>query len=58
MSEPRTAKVEVWYDRATRSWVVQRLDADGNQIGTADYVHSKREAQALAKEYERAINAK
>ena len=27
-----------WYDRASRSWVVQTLDAAGNQIGDADYV--------------------
>jgi hypothetical protein len=26
-----------WYDRWTRSHVVQTLDADGNQVGDADY---------------------
>jgi len=29
--------VETWYDRHTRSWVTQTLDADRNQIGEADY---------------------
>lgn len=36
--------VSKWYDRSTRCWVVQVKDAEGNQIGDADYVHSKQEA--------------
>lgn len=30
--------VDTWYDRHTRSWVVQLKDRDGNQIGDAEYV--------------------
>ena len=30
-------KVVWWYDRSTKSWIVQTLDQDGNQIGDADY---------------------
>ena len=41
-------KIDVWYDRYTRSWVVQLKDVSGNQIGTADYVYTKREAELIA----------
>jgi hypothetical protein len=34
----------VWYDRHTRSWVVQLLDDRDNQIGDADFVATKGEA--------------
>lgn len=43
--------VDVWYDHATRNWVVQRKDKDGNQIGDADYVYSRSEAQTLKDQY-------
>jgi hypothetical protein len=29
--------VDTWYDSGSRSWVTQRLDAKGNQIGDANY---------------------
>lgn len=45
--------VEHWYDKNTRSWVVQRKDKAGNQVGTADYVHSAREAKQLRQTYEK-----
>jgi len=48
--------VEKWFDRwGTRSWVVQRKDAEGNQVGDADYVHTREEAQKLVKQYRKAI---
>lgn len=36
--------VEKWYDPYTKSWVIQKKDLQGNQIGNATYVHSKEEA--------------
>lgn len=39
-------RADRWYDRRTRSWVVQAKDAAGNQVGEAVYVYSKREALA------------
>lgn len=36
--------VDRWYDRNNRSWVVQKKDVNGNQVGEAAYVGSKREA--------------
>jgi hypothetical protein len=53
-SEPKepppgpAAAVERWYSRPERSWVVRMVDALGNQIGEATYVHGK--AEALAEE--------
>ena len=41
----KTRTVDVWYDRYSRSWVVQEKDADDNQVGDAIYVHTKREAE-------------
>lgn len=45
--------VEHWYDKHTRSWVVQRMDKQGNQIGSADYVGSRKEAENLRKHHEK-----
>jgi hypothetical protein len=41
--------IDVWYDRYTNSWVTQLKDGEENQIGNADYVHSKREAVSYAR---------
>lgn len=45
-------KVEYWHDSHTKSWVVQRKNNRGDQIGSADYVGSKKEALDLVKYYE------
>jgi len=37
-------KVDRWYDRHTKSWVVQLKDEDGNQIGNATYLGVKQQA--------------
>lgn len=39
--------IERWYDRETRCWVCQLLDAEGNQLGSAIYVHAKSEATRI-----------
>ena len=44
-------KVDYWYDSHTKSWVVQRKNNRGDQIGNADYVYSKKEALDLVKTY-------
>ena len=36
-----------WYDRITRSTVIQTLDASGNQIGEAEYSGNKQSADAV-----------
>jgi len=50
-------KVIMWYDRYTKSWVVQVKDENDNQIGTADYVYSRKEAVIIKKDLERVIKA-
>lgn len=42
--------VDRWYDRSSRSWVVQAKDANGNQVG--DSVYSGTAAGAIAAEHE------
>lgn len=42
--ELKPSKVDMWYDRHERSWVVQLKDQEENQIGEATYVYSKPEA--------------
>lgn len=34
-------QIAYWYDRGTQSWVVQSLNADGDQVGDADYCGTK-----------------
>jgi GNAT superfamily N-acetyltransferase len=43
-------KIDMWYDRYTKNWVVQLKDSKGYQIGDAHYVYTKREASDIAKE--------
>lgn len=44
------AKIEVWYDKQFLSWVVQRKDENGNQIGDCEYFYLKSDAVKYAKE--------
>lgn len=39
--------VRRWWDRRCRSWVVQAVDAAGNQIGSVIHVYTRREANAI-----------
>lgn len=38
------AIIEKWYDRKTRSWVIQTLNKERFQIGEAQYFGTKQEA--------------
>ena len=49
--EPTLEDVDIWYDRKIRSWVIQRKDAKGYQIGNSDYAYTREEAEALKSEY-------
>jgi hypothetical protein len=53
--EKEVAKIDYWYDKSEKSWVVQKKDKGGNQIGYADYVYTKKEATDLAAQYEKEI---
>lgn len=30
-----------WYNRQAKVWTLQHLDAEGNQVGSADYCHNR-----------------
>jgi len=53
--DEKPAKIEKWYDRKTRSWVIELQNKEGFQLGNAEYVATKPEAIAeenrLKKEY-------
>jgi hypothetical protein len=36
----------IWWDRYEKTWVLQTLDADGNQIGNAEYCYARQTAFA------------
>lgn len=44
-------KIEYWYDRHARSWVVMQVDEEGNQIGEAEYCGTKEERDYIIKNY-------
>lgn len=48
--EPTVTKIEVWYDKQFSTWVVQRKDKAGNQIGDCEYINPKKAAVEYAKE--------
>jgi len=43
------ALVEVWYDHESKIWTIQFKNANGDQIGAADYAHMKSQAIKTAK---------
>lgn len=43
-----TNHVDFWWNRDAKSWVVQTLDPQNNQIGDATYVGTKGEAESDA----------
>jgi hypothetical protein len=54
--EPKpVVKIVYWYDRASKNWVTQAADEDGNQVGDAAYSGQRKgrifDCQALAKQH-------
>jgi hypothetical protein len=39
--DKKPVRIDVWYDRQTRSWVGQLKDEDDNQVGNAEYAGRK-----------------
>lgn len=48
--------VDRWYDRRTSSWIVQLKDREGNQIGQAVYVGTRREAEKQEADWKKEYN--
>ena len=45
--ERECSKIECWYDRHYRHWVLYPVDAEGNQLDEARYGFGKAEAVAM-----------
>jgi hypothetical protein len=55
MDEYKNAKithVEMWYDRHSRNWIVQRKDVNEYQIGDAAFAGTRKDALAAKKRFE------
>lgn len=50
------AKIEKWYDRKTRSWIVQTKNKNGDQLGNAEYFGTKQEAENEYKRLKKELN--
>ena len=50
--------IKYWYDRHTRSWIVQLMDNEDNQIDEATYVYKKSEALKQVEDWEKEYNIK
>lgn len=50
-------KVESWYDRSYRLWVVRLLDQNGFQIGSSSYVGTREWRDAEIAEMQKMVDA-
>lgn len=46
------AKIDMWYDRSRKNWVIYPVDTEGNQLTEAVYGFSKSEAKEIKKDLE------
>lgn len=46
------AKIEMWYDRHRKEWVLYPVDKDGNQMSEASYGFGKKDAIETKKHLE------
>lgn len=53
--DKKVVRVDVWYDRHTRLWVIQRKNKKGHQVGDADFEHYKEDALKLKAKYMKRI---
>ena len=51
--DEKVVKIEAWYDRHCRLWVIQKLNKEGFQIGDAVYLWGKKDAMEYKKELEK-----
>lgn len=49
-------RVECWWDRFHRNWVIYPVDAEGNQLEEARYGFNRAEAQQIKKDIEELIS--
>lgn len=53
--DPKSVKVNMWYDRHLRLWEIWEVDAEGNQWKESRYAPNKAEALEIKKELEAEI---
>lgn len=51
--EGRVHTIDIWYSRRRQAWVVERLSANGGQIGAAHYCASEADAAVCLEEWMR-----
>lgn len=52
IEEAKATKIEMWYDRSRREWVLYPVDEEGNQLAGASYGFGKAEALRIKKDLE------
>lgn len=50
--DEKVVKIDAWYDKHTRLWVIQKLNKEGYQIGDALYIYGKASAMIEKKNLE------
>ena len=48
---PRVQTIDIWFSERRRMWFVERLDAEGHQLGLAHRCDNKAEAEACLEEW-------
>lgn len=54
--DKKAVKIEMWYDRHRREWVLYPVDEEGNQLTEARYGFSKAEAKGIKADLEKEHN--
>lgn len=50
--EAKPVKIEMWYDRSRKEWVLYPVDEEGNQLAAASYAFGKKDANETKKQLE------
>lgn len=48
--DEKVVKIDAWYDRHTRDYCIQKMNAEGYQVGDAIRVGTKADKEAVVKE--------
>ena len=54
---PNLYTIFTWYDRSKRIWITQYKDAEGNQIGNAEFSGNKKCANETHKEFLKSLDS-
>lgn len=55
-SKQEIVSINLWYDKHTKLWIIQKLDINGNQIDNAIYISGKQNAIKEKQELEKLYN--